>query len=272
MSFDLETAAEPANLRRVAIDVVSRVEGHGKVTLLLDDQRSRAAGAPAHRRVPRLREVHPGPPVLGGPGDGAAPVRHLPGQPPARRLQGDGPGHRRGSDHADAPRRSAGLMHYGQIMQSHALHFFLLASPDLLFGFDSDASAAQHRRRGRGASRTSRSRASCCASSARRSSASPSGKRIHGTGSIPGGMNKHVSQAERDLLDQDIDQMIAVGERRGRDHQAAARAEPRALRQLRQLPLQHAVAGAQGDGALDLYDGVPARARRRRHDHLRRGR
>ncbi len=28
------------------------------------------------------------------------------------------------------------LMHYGQILQSHALHFFHLASPDLLFGFD----------------------------------------------------------------------------------------------------------------------------------------
>jgi NAD-reducing hydrogenase large subunit len=38
MSFALETAANPQNLRRVAIDPVSRVEGHGKVTLLLDDQ------------------------------------------------------------------------------------------------------------------------------------------------------------------------------------------------------------------------------------------
>ena len=28
------------------------------------------------------------------------------------------------------------LMHYGQTFQSHALHFYHLASPDLLFGFD----------------------------------------------------------------------------------------------------------------------------------------
>jgi NAD-reducing hydrogenase large subunit len=34
----LETAAQPQGLRRVAIDPVSRVEGHGKVTILLDDQ------------------------------------------------------------------------------------------------------------------------------------------------------------------------------------------------------------------------------------------
>jgi NAD-reducing hydrogenase large subunit len=30
------------------------------------------------------------------------------------------------------------LMHMGQFIQSHALHFFYLASPDLLFGWDSD--------------------------------------------------------------------------------------------------------------------------------------
>ena len=34
----LETAAQPQTLRRVAIDPVSRVEGHGKVTILLDDK------------------------------------------------------------------------------------------------------------------------------------------------------------------------------------------------------------------------------------------
>ena len=37
MTFALETAAHPEGLRRVAIDPVSRVEGHGKVTLLLDE-------------------------------------------------------------------------------------------------------------------------------------------------------------------------------------------------------------------------------------------
>ncbi len=31
------------------------------------------------------------------------------------------------------------LMHYGQVMQSHVLHFFHLSAPDLLFGFDAPA-------------------------------------------------------------------------------------------------------------------------------------
>ena len=37
MSFPLETASNPEGLRRVSIDPITRVEGHGKVTLLLDD-------------------------------------------------------------------------------------------------------------------------------------------------------------------------------------------------------------------------------------------
>ena len=36
MSPELETASHPETLRRVAIEPLSRVEGHCKVTLLLD--------------------------------------------------------------------------------------------------------------------------------------------------------------------------------------------------------------------------------------------
>ena len=38
MTHLLETAAHPRALRRVAIEPITRVEGHGKVTLLLDEQ------------------------------------------------------------------------------------------------------------------------------------------------------------------------------------------------------------------------------------------
>ena len=38
MPFELETAPNPEKLKRVVIEPVSRVEGHGKVTILLDDQ------------------------------------------------------------------------------------------------------------------------------------------------------------------------------------------------------------------------------------------
>jgi NAD-reducing hydrogenase large subunit len=37
MSEQLETATNPEKLQRVVIEPLTRVEGHGKVTLLLDD-------------------------------------------------------------------------------------------------------------------------------------------------------------------------------------------------------------------------------------------
>ena len=84
------------------------------------------------------------------------------------------------------------LMHYGQMFQSHALHFFHLASPDLLFGFDADPAirnvigvAAEHpelavqgvmmRKFGQEIIKAT------------------AGKKIHGTGAIPGGINKNLS-------------------------------------------------------------------------------
>ena len=99
-------------------------------------------------------------------------------------------------------------MHYGQILQSHALHFFHLCSPDLLFGFDSDMAkrnivgvAEKHpeiarqgvllRKFGQEVIRLT------------------AGKRIHGTGAVPGGVNKSLSLAERNELLKDIYQMVS---------------------------------------------------------------
>ena len=39
MDRELESAAQPSGLTRYAIDPITRVEGHGKVTLLLDEER-----------------------------------------------------------------------------------------------------------------------------------------------------------------------------------------------------------------------------------------
>ncbi len=36
-----------------------------------------------------------------------------------------------------------------------------------------------------------------------------SGKRVHGTGAVPGGVNKNLSPAERDYLLEDIEQTVA---------------------------------------------------------------
>jgi NAD-reducing hydrogenase large subunit len=207
MSFALETAANPENLRRVAIDPVSRVEGHGKVTILLDDK-NKVHQVRLHivefRGFEKFIQGRPywEVPVMVQRLCGICPVSH---HLAASKALDAIVGAKYLTPTAEKMRR---LMHYGQILQSHALHFFHLCSPDLLFGFDSDMAkrnivgvAEKHpeiakqgvllRKFGQEVIRLT------------------SGKRIHGTGAVPGGVNKSLSIAERDELLKDIYQMVS---------------------------------------------------------------
>ena len=148
------------------------------------------SGAAAYRRSSRIRKIHRRAALLGGARHRPAPLRHLSCQPSSGRGKGDG--HDRGLRHlAPTAEKLRRLMHYGQMLQSHALHFFHLASPDILLGFDSDLT----RRNILGVLRISPrspSRASSCASSGRRSSTRPRASASM-DGAIPGGMNKSLS-------------------------------------------------------------------------------
>ena len=98
-------------------------------------------------------------------------------------------------------------MHYGQTFQSHALHFFHLCSPDLLFGFGAPVEkrnviavakefphlavqGVMMRKYGQEIIKAT------------------AGKKVHGTGAIPGGVNKNLSIEERDGFLKDIEQMM----------------------------------------------------------------
>ena len=135
--MNLETAAHPETLRRVAIEPISRVEGHGKVTLLLDED-DRIQQARLHivefRGFEKFIQGRPywEVPVMVQRLCGICPVSH---HLAASKALDQIVGAHKLTPTADKLRR---LMHYGQILQSHALHFFHLSSPDLLFGFGSD--------------------------------------------------------------------------------------------------------------------------------------
>ncbi|MGD9835970.1 MAG: Ni/Fe hydrogenase subunit alpha, partial [Piscinibacter sp.] len=81
------------------------------------------------------------------------------------------------------------------------------------------------------------------------------GKRVHGTGSIPGGMNRHVSTEDRAMLLADIAQVIAWSE----DAVAIARQLHAANRELYDgfgAFRSKMFSLVRPDGALELYDGV----------------
>ncbi|BBL73416.1 Ni/Fe hydrogenase subunit alpha [Methylomagnum ishizawai] len=194
----LETAANPENLKRIVIDPVTRVEGHGKVTLLLDED-NRVKQARLHivefRGFERFIQGRPywELPIMVQRLCGICPVsHHLAAAKAVDQLVGVD----QLTPTADKLRR---LLHFGQMLQSHALHFFHLASPDLLFGFGSDLAkrnivgviqdypdvglkGVKLRKYGQEVIRM------IC------------GKRVHGTGAIAGGMNKALSAEERDYL------------------------------------------------------------------------
>src|SRR5450756_1117023 len=128
----LETVVQTEGLRRVAIDPVSRVEGHGKVTILLDAQ-NRVQQVRLHivefRGFEKFIEGRPywEVPVMVQRLCGICPVSH---HLAASKALDQVVGATRLTPTAEKIRR---LMHYGQMLQSHALHFFYLGSPDLLF-------------------------------------------------------------------------------------------------------------------------------------------
>ena len=254
MSFELETApADAGALRRVAIDPVSRVEGHGKVTILLDEN-NKVHQVRLHivefRGFERFIQGRPywEVPVMVQRLCGICPVSHHLAASKALDLI---VGASKVTPTADKMRR---LMHYGQILQSHALHFFHLSSPDLLFGFDSEVGrrnivgvAEKYpeiakkgillRKYGQEVIRLT------------------AGKRVHGTGAVPGGVNRALTVDERKDLLKDAYQMIAW-----------SRDAVRIIKELHQQnPALYDHFGTfrssfmgmvAPDGSLDLYHGV----------------
>jgi NAD-reducing hydrogenase large subunit len=253
MNPSLETAASSQGLRRVAIDPVSRVEGHGKVTILLDAQ-NHVQQVRLHivefRGFEKFIEGRPfwEVPVMVQRLCGICPVsHHLAASKAFDRVIGA---------HAVTPsaQKIRRLMHYGQVMQSHALHFFYLASPDLLFGFDSEVNrrnivgvAQAHPEIARKGILLRKFGQEVIRATA--------GKRVHGTGSVPGGVNKHVSPEDRALLQRDVEQMLAWAQ----DAVAIAKqlhAQNPALYDSFGAFRSNLLSLVRADGALDLYDGV----------------
>jgi NAD-reducing hydrogenase large subunit len=239
-------------MKRVVIEPVTRVEGHGKVTILLDEQ-NRVQQTRLHivefRGFERFIQGRPywEVPVLVQRLCGICPVsHHLAAAKAMDRIVG-------GENLTPTAEKMRRLMHYGQTLQSHALHFFHLCSPDLLFGFDADVAirnvigvAAKHpdlavqgvmlRKYGQELIKAT------------------AGKKIHGTGAIPGGINKNLSIEERDGFLKDLEQMIdwsrgalKIAKDYTAEHLGLAK-------EFAVFPSNH-LSLIREDGALDLYHG-----------------
>ena len=241
-----------ARTRIIEIDPLTRVEGHGKVTIHLDENYN-VDEARLHivefRGFERFILGRPywEIPVIVQRLCGICPVSH---HLVAAKAMDQVVGVSQLTPTAEKMRR---LMHYGQIMQSNVLHFFHLCSPDLLFGFDSDAAnrnifgvirefpdlaikGVKMRKFGQQVIEAT------------------AGKKIHGTSAVPGGINKNLTLQERDALLKDVAQMLewaqqAVDIAKGycEDHESL-------VQSFAAFDSSH-LSLVREDGAMDLYHG-----------------
>jgi NAD-reducing hydrogenase large subunit len=247
--------------QKITIEPVTRVEGHGKVTIYIDDE-GNVEKSRLHivefRGFERFVQGRPywEAPVLVQRLCGICPVsHHLAAAKAVDVIVGAGTGHGL-TPTAEKMRR---LMHYGQMLQSHALHFFHLVSPDLLFGIDADPAVrniigvavkypdlavqgVMMRKFGQ------------------EIILATAGKKIHGTGAIPGGINKHLSVEERDGFlkgpdPMNVDKIISWGVDAVNLFKTYHKKHQDLIDNFADFPSNH-LSLVRKDGALDLYHGV----------------
>ncbi|MBP8047483.1 MAG: Ni/Fe hydrogenase subunit alpha [Anaerolineales bacterium] len=193
--------------RKITIEPVTRIEGHAKVTIHMKEDNTVDR---AYMHVNEFRgfekfcegRLYFEMPQITARICGICPVSHH----LAAAKAGD-------AISGQTPPRPANLlrelMHMGQVIQSHGMHFFELAGPDLLLGFDANpetrniiglinanpdltVKAVQLRKFGQEIIKTL------------------GGRRIHPVFAIPGGVNKALTLQERDDILKNSDAAIAT--------------------------------------------------------------
>ena len=193
--------------QKITIEPVTRIEGHAKVTIHMND------GGTVDRAVLHINEfrgfekfcegrMYFEMPSITPRICGICPVsHHLASAKAGDQLVG-----------ATPPRPASllrELMHMGQIIQSHGMHFFELAGPDLLLGFDAPPAtrnvigviglnpglalqAVNLRKFGQEIIRIL------------------GGRRIHPNFAVPGGVNKSLVNGDRELILSGVDEAIST--------------------------------------------------------------
>jgi len=193
--------------RKITIEPVTRIEGHGRVTIHLNEQgtvdqtffhvdefrglEKFCEGRPYFEMTQMTQRIC-----------GICPVSH----------------HLAAAKACDGvarlvPPRPAKLlrelMHMGQMVQSHGMHFFHLAAPDLVFGFDADPAT----RNVFGIIKANPELALKAVNLRRYGQQiieKLGAKRIHPNFAVPGGVNNPLSKKDRDAIAKEREAMMGI--------------------------------------------------------------
>ena len=250
--------------QKLTIEPVTRIEGHARVTIHLDDTghvEKTFMHVDQFRGFEKFSEgrIYHEMPVITPRICGICPVSH----------------HLAAAKACDGvagvqPPRPANLLrellHMGQIIQSHSMHFFHLASPDLLLGFDADPAirnvvgiieanpalalkAVKLRKYGQEIIQRL------------------SGRRLHMHWAVPGGVTTPLAPADREAILGQLDEVIADIQEGIGVARAWLSANQDVVTKFANFPSSYM--GMNKDGALELYEGAVAHDRRGRRAHHR---
>ncbi|MGC8838737.1 MAG: Ni/Fe hydrogenase subunit alpha [Anaerolineae bacterium] len=238
--------------QKITIEPVTRIEGHARVTIYVDDN---GKVERAYFHVDQFRGFEKfcegrmffEMPAITPRICGICPVsHHLASAKACDMIAG-----------VEPPRPAKllrELLHMGQFIQSHSMHFFHLAGPDLLLGFDADPAirnvvgiietnpdlavkAVKLRQFGQEIIRI------------------VSGRRIHPRWAVPGGVNKALTVQERDAMLAPIDEMIGYMQEGLALAKQWLEANQELVQRFANFPSNYMGMVNAETGALELYDG-----------------
>lgn len=236
---------------KITIEPVTRIEGHAKVTVCLDDQ-GRVERARLHvnefRGFEKFCEgrLFNEMPLITERICGICPVsHHLASAKAGDEILG-----------VTIPRPARllrELMHMGQTIQSHAMHFFELAGPDLLLGFDADPKIRNVV--GLYAANPELTRQAVKLRKFGQEIVARVGDRkIHPNFAIPGGVNKTLAGADRDAILTLLPEMVTIAQSGLSIMKGWAEAHQAELNTFAVFPTAYLGMVTEND-ALTLYDG-----------------
>lgn len=247
-------------MRKLVIDPITRVEGHGKVTIHMDDNNNVVDSkfiVDEFRGFERFIQGRPywEVPVLVQRLCGICPVsHHLAAAKAIDAIVGVGP-----MELTPTGEKMRRLMHYGQMFQSHALHFFYLCSPDLLFNPET---VSLDKRNIVGVAQDFPDLAVQGINMRKFGQEiilATAGKKVHGISAVPGGIHKNLSIEERDKFlkgpePQNIDKMIAWADEAVQFIVDYGKKNKALMDDMAHYPSNH-LGLVRADGALDFYHG-----------------
>jgi len=193
--------------RKITIEPITRIEGHGRITIHLNEE-----GKVDHsffhvdefRGLEKFTEGRPyfEMPQITQRICGICPVSHHLAS--AKACDGVA--------RVEPPRPAKllrELLHMGQFVQSHGMHFFHLAAPDLVLGFDADP-AIRNVFGIIGANPELALKAVNLRRFGQQIIQRLGGKRVHPNFAVPGGVNAPLSPKDRDEILAEFDTMVGI--------------------------------------------------------------